>query len=592
MQQACDSNQPDKSVFNGSFSIGVKIVGLVSVCLIGLLLVAGISLLQLVNIGSLIDDVANRDVPLTNAVTGITTHQLEQSISLERSFLAGLSLQRNRQAFDDARTAFLAYAVDVHAEISDAQELAKAAEESAISEKSKSEFQKIHVAFGAIADKHQEFNESALQAYEMIDAGQLNDALVLHDEIEKIEDSLNHALEDMVADLAAFTLDAAQAALAAERFALRSILLISGIIFVASLGFAVLLSKRAIVHPLRDVVAGINALVEGDFSREVKVHYHDEIGAVAMAYQTFREEMVRNRELEAQQRRERDHEAARQKTIADSSSRFIANVGTIVDTLSAASTELEATAQSMSSIAEETGNQTTSVAAATEEATTNVSAVSSSTEELSSSIGEISARITQASEISSHAVEEVARTEAQIDHLAQTAEKIGEVISMISKIAGQTNLLALNATIESASAGEAGKGFAVVASEVKALANETARATDGIAGLVREIQEQTRTSVTSVTEIGSTISMLNETTLEIAAALVQQNTATREIAQNITEACRGTDAVSETVSGISMASLETGAAATQVTARAAELSGEAAKLKLQVDAFLEEIRVA
>ncbi|WP_306141546.1 methyl-accepting chemotaxis protein [Roseibium sp. MMSF_3412] len=595
MQQFFESEQPDKIVFKRSLSIGAKIVGLVSVCLAGLLLVAGISLWQLVSIGALIDDVANRDVPLTNAVAGITAHQLEQSISLERSLLAGLNLERSRkarQAFDDARASFLAYAVDVDEEISAAKALAKAAESSAISEKSKRKFQKIHVAFDAIAAKHKAFNETALRAYVMIDEGQLDSALDLHEDVEALEDGLNLALEDMVAELAVFTLEAAQTALAAEQLAVRSILLIAGVIFVASLGSAVLLCKRTIVHPLSDVVAGIKALVDGDFSREVRVYYHDEIGAVATAYQTFRETMIRTRELEEQQVHERENEAARQKNLADASGSFIEKVGTIVETLSVASAELEATAQSMSSIAEETGRQTTSVAAATEEATTNVSAVSSSTEELSSSIGEISARIAQASETSGHAVEEVARTEVQIDHLAQTAEKIGEVISMISKIAGQTNLLALNATIESASAGDAGKGFAVVASEVKALANETATATDGIAGLVREIQEQTRASVTSVKEIGSTISTINETTLEIAAALDQQNTAMQEIAQNITEASGGTGAVSETVSGISLASLETGAAANQVTMRAAELSGQAAKLKFEVDEFLEEIRVA
>lgn len=589
------STLPNPFVFKRSLSIGAKIVGLVAMCLFGLVLVCAISLLQLVNIGSLIDDVANRDVPLTNAVTEITTHQLEQSISLERSLLAGLNLQRNekaRQAFDDARASFLAFAVEVHEEISAAQSLAKGAEASAVSEKAKSEFQKIHVSFGAIAEKHKIFNETALRAYGLIDDGRLEDALVLHEEIQAIEDALNHALEDMVAELAVFTLDAAQNALEAEQFAVQSIVLISGLIFVGSLGFAMLLSRRAIVGPLSEVVAGINALIESDFSREVNVYYRDEIGAVATAYQTFRERLIRTRELEEKQARERENEAARQKKLADASNRFISKVGTIIDTLSLASAELETTAQSMSSIAEETGSQTTAVAAATEEATTNVSAVSSSTEELSSSIGEISARISKASEISRLAVEEVSRTETQIDHLAQTAEKIGEVISMISKIAGQTNLLALNATIESASAGDAGKGFAVVASEVKALANETAKATDGIAGLVREIQEQTRASVTSVAGIGGTISTINETTLEIAAALDQQNTATREIAQNITEASRGTDAVSETVSGISQASLETGTAANQVTMRAAELSGQAGKLKLEVDAFLEEIRAA
>nr|WP_319383609.1 methyl-accepting chemotaxis protein [uncultured Roseibium sp.] len=595
MQQSFVSHQPDHLANKPSLSIGAKIVGLVVMCLVGLVLVAAIALWQLVNIGSLIDDVASRDVPLTNAVTEITTHQLEQSISLERSLLAGFNLERNlkaRQSFDDARASFLAYAVEVHKEISQAQKLAKAAEETAISDKSKSEFRRIHVAFDAIAEKHKIFNEYALRAYEMIDAGQLTDALTLHEEIGSIEDQLNHALEAMVADLAVFTLEAARTALEAERFAVRSILLISGIVLVASLGLALLLSKRAITGPLSEVVAGINALIEGDFSREVEVRQRDEIGAVATAYQTFRERMIRTRKLEEEQAQERENEVVRQKKLAAASSRFIAKVGTIVDTLSLASVELETTAQSMSSIAEETGNQTTSVAAATEEATTNVSAVSGSTEELSSSINEISARISRASEISRHAVEGVSKTEAQIDCLAQTAEKIGEVISMISKIAGQTNLLALNATIESASAGDAGKGFAVVASEVKALANETAKATENIAGLVREIQDHTRASVTSVAEIGGTISTINETTLEIAAALDQQNTATREIAQNITEASRGTDAVSETVSGISMASLETGAAANQVTMRAAELSGQAAQLKLEVDEFLEEIKAA
>ncbi|WP_421979282.1 methyl-accepting chemotaxis protein [Roseibium sp.] len=595
MQQTSVSNQPGHLAHKSSLSIGSKIVGHVAMCLAGLVLVSGISLWQLVNIGSLIDDVANRDVPLTNAVTEITTHQLEQSISLERSLLAGFSLERNleaRQAFDDARKSFLAYAVDVHEEISQAQKLANAAEVSAVSDKSKREFRRIQVSFNAIAEKHKTFNERALRAYELIDAGQLDEALSLHKDIESIEDNLNHALEAMVADLGVFTLEAAQSALEAERFAVRSILLISGVVLVGSLVLALLLSRRAITGPLSEVVAGINALIEGDFSREVAVRHRDEIGAVAAAYQTFRERMIRTRELEEAQAQERENEAARQKKLAEASSRFIAKVGTIVDTLSLASAELETTAQSMSSIAEETGNQTTSVAAATEEATTNVSAVSGSTEELSSSIAEISARISRASEISRQAVEEVSKTETQIDRLAQTAEKIGEVISMISKIAGQTNLLALNATIESASAGDAGKGFAVVASEVKALANETAKATDGIAVLVREIQDQTRASVTSVADIGGTISTINETTLEIAAALDQQNTATREIAQNITEASRGTDAVSETVSGISMASLETGAAANQVTMRAAELSGQAAQLKVEVDEFLEEIKAA
>lgn len=578
-----------------SIGIGTKIMGIVGTCLAGLVLVAVLGLWQLNQIGLLIEGVAERDIPLTNAVSQITIHQLEQSISLERAFRAGVMMEEHdgaRAEFMQAQDTFLAYAKKVDQEIVEAQELARFAEETANSDKARTEFQKVHRAFDTIAKEHKAYDEHVYEAFKFIEGGALTEALAMLPGIEKEEKALNHELEALVLELEAFTLHAAQAALETERFALRSILALAIVTFVAAIGLAMFFIRKAITRPLSDVVAGIQALTSGDYTVEVKIRSRDEIGSVAEAYQTFQETMIRARELEQDQNNKRLMEQERQQRMSDASARFAANIGIIVETVSSASAELQTTAQSMSSIAEETSGQATSVAAATEEASTNVATVSSATEELSSSVGEISMRISQASEISRQAVEEVSRTEGQMNQLAQTAEKIGEVISLISDIAEQTNLLALNATIESARAGEAGKGFAVVASEVKALATETAKATDSISELIKDIQDQTQTSVSSIGEIGAIIARINETSADIAASMEQQDAATREIAGNVSEASRGTQAVSESISGVTQASQETGAAASQVTMAARELTDQSSKLKLEVDGFLAEVKAA
>ena len=578
-----------------SFSIGSKIMGIVGTCLAGLVLVAVVGLWQLNQIGLLVEGVAERDIPLTNAVSQITIHQLEQSISLEQALRAGVMMKEQEAAqaeFKQARDTFLSYAKKVDHEIVEAQELARFAEETANSDKARAEFQKVHRAFDTIAKEHKTYDEHAYEAFKLIERGALDEALAMLPGIEKEEEGLNHELEALVLELEAFTLHAAQAALETERVALRSILALAAATFVAAICLATFFIRKAITRPLRDVVAGIQALTSGNYTVEVKVRARDEIGSVAAAYQTFQETMIRARELEQEQQEKRLVEQERQQRMSDASTRFAANIGVIVETVSSASAELQTTAQSMSSIAEETSGQATSVAAATEEASTNVATVSSATEELSSSVGEISTRISQASDISRQAVEEVSRTEGQINRLAQTAEKIGEVISLISDIAEQTNLLALNATIESARAGEAGKGFAVVASEVKALATETAKATDNISGLIKDIQDQTRTSVSSIGEIGSIIARINETSVDIAASMEQQDAATREIAGNVSEASRGTQSVSESITGVTQASQETGAAASQVTIAARELMDQSSRLKLEVDGFLAEVKAA
>jgi len=269
-----------------------------------------------------------------------------------------------------------------------------------------------------------------------------------------------------------------------------------------------------------------------------------------------------------------------------------ANVGSIVEGVAAAATELHSTAQAMASTAEETTRQSNAVATASEQATQNVQTVAAATEELSASIREISQQVTQANAMIVDGVRQTARSNEQVQGLTTAADKIGDVVRIISGIAAQTNLLALNATIEAARAGEAGRGFAVVASEVKALANQTAKATEEIAGQIRAIQEATQISAQSIQSVTETIGKISEIATAVAAAVEEQGAATQEISRSVVQAAESTQEVSGNIGLVSQAAQLTGTAAEQVLVSAAELSRSGEALKTQVDGFLSEVRAA
>jgi methyl-accepting chemotaxis protein len=361
---------------------------------------------------------------------------------------------------------------------------------------------------------------------------------------------------------------------------------------VSILSFGIL--SRRVIGPLRAMTAAMEKLADGEKAIDVPgVGRTDEIGQMAAAVQIFKNNMIEADRLRADQEQAKAHAEADKKAATNKlADEFEASVRGIVQTVSSASVELQATAQSMSTTAEEASRQATAVATASEQASANVQTVAAASEELTSSISEIGRQVAEAARIAGHAVEDAGRTNANVQVLADAANKIGEVVTLISDIAGQTNLLALNATIEAARAGEAGKGFAVVASEVKSLASQTAKATQDIAGQIRSIQSATGDAVKAIETITDTIGRINEITATVAAAVEEQGVATKEISRNVQQASAGTAEVSTNISGVTSAASETGSASTQVLGAARELTQQSQALRAEVDHFITRVRAA
>jgi len=362
---------------------------------------------------------------------------------------------------------------------------------------------------------------------------------------------------------------------------------------IIGLVIALYVARTAIVAPINGVNGAMQSLSNGQLDVTIPgTDRGDEVGMMAKTLQVFRDKLADGERMRSTQQAEQERQLKRAQTVDGAVARFEKAIAGVVSTVNSSATELQTTAQSMTATAEETSRQSTAVAAASAQTTQNVQTVASATEELSASIREIGSQIGEAGRIIASAVSQAAETDGKVKSLAEAAQKIGAVVSLINDIASQTNLLALNATIEAARAGEAGKGFAVVASEVKALATQTARATEEIDSQIRSIQDASVSSAEAIREIADTIRRVNEVSTAIASAVEEQGAATQEISRNVQQAAQGTSEVSANIGNVTEAAAITGQSANGVLSAAGDLARNGGVLRSEVDSFLRDIRAA
>jgi len=558
----------------GALSIRSKLIGVLSLFIAGMVGLGLFDLHSVRTIHGLMGEVQQNWMPGVRWATALKTEAGEVRAAVFEHILAA-----NESGMDAAEKKFAAALESVAAAGREVEQRLSSADEKRLFEEFAGNWQRYQAALKEILGYSRQYAKDAAGLY-------------YNDKADPFIDNALAAADGVVALKTAGADAANLLADGAVRGAIQSV----GTIVVLTLflaAFAAFGLIRSIGSGIASVVAPMRALAAGDLAVEIPHRGRSsEVGLIADAVQVFKEALAQKRRLDEGVAEEGEAKARRARRLKEITQGFETSVGALSEALSASSDEMETTARSLAETAEETNRQALDVSAFADQTSLNVQTVAGATDELAASIREITRQITESSRTASAAVVNVKHTDEIIQSLAVAAQRIGNVVALISGVASQTNLLALNATIEAARAGDAGKGFAVVAAEVKALANQTTAATNEIAAQVDHIQAATAGAVAAIREVDQIISGMNGTSVAVAAAMEEQGVATQEIARNVQHAALGTRQVSGSMQTVKGAAGEAGDAAQRVLEAARGLARHSSDLKRELEAFVVDMKAA
>jgi len=575
-------------------SVAGKILALVGFLSLGLVIVALVAIFQMNAIGKELTNIAEKDIPLTEAISHVTNHQLEQAALVERIMrLAGVHSADEASAINSLTANLKKLEAQVADEILQAEELAQNALDQSTTEAERQEFLMAVNQLKSIEIEYAQYETHIDEILRLIEEDDMESAGVLLVKLEEEQDRLDHELVALLEEIERFTLEAALAAEAHEKQALQQILLTAFATFVFCGVGAILFSRFMISKPLDQVASGLLELAKGNTDVEVQVRSRDEIGKVAAAFETFRTNTIEMKRLQDQAREEEKQAELAQRDsrlrLADQLENLLM---TSCDTAVEALQELAEGADQLARNSQDTEERSQTVAAAAEQASACVQSVASASEELASSIQEISRQITLANTSTTQTSEQAGSSSDTVGSLSASAEEITEVLKLISDIAAQTNLLALNATIEAARAGEAGKGFAVVASEVKALANQTGQATGQIGTQLSGVQSGAVSCSQSILTVVKSMSDIREQISGIASAIEEQNAVTSEIAKNAHDVATGSSDISFNIAEVNRAARTSGDKVRDVVGQIQDVSAQISTIRDGLGDFLGHLRAA